>query len=466
MSVAEPRPHAPADDARTRLSGWGRTSPSWCALATPRDAGEVLELLERQARAGTSAIARGAGRSYGDAAQNEAGTVLDMTALADIVAIDAEAGMVTAQAGCTLARVMDELAPHGLTLPVLPGTRYVTVGGAVASDIHGKNHHRDGALARHVAALKVCTPARGYVDVSPQDDPELFFATLGGMGLTGIVVEATLRTFPLGRGLVSVDTDRTDGLARTLELMAAREHHRYSVAWLDLLARGSRAGRAIVTHADPIVEPGGGRASRRRALASEPVARVPGWFPGALLHPRVVRSLNAARWRAAPRRARGREVSLAKYFFPLDGLGAWNHAYGSAGLVQYQFVVPDAQVDVLVRAIELLRARDLPAYLAVCKRMGPQSGGPLSFPLQGWTLAIDLPAACEGLRRALNELDEMIAEAGGRVYLSKDARMRPQALEAMYPELDRFRETRARVDPGELLQSDLGRRVGLCAAGR
>jgi len=469
MSVAEPKLRTPAPDAPTRLSGWGRTSPSWCTVATPRSSADVLELLERQARSGGSAIARGAGRSYGDAAQNEAGTVLDMTALADVVAIDAEAGTVTAQAGCTLARLMDALAPLGLTLPVLPGTRYVTLGGAVASDIHGKNHHRDGALGRHVVGLKVCTPARGCVDVSPQDDPELFFATLGGMGLTGIVVEASLRTFPLGRGLVSVDIDRTNGLSETLELMAAREHHRYSVAWLDLLAPASGAGRAIVTHADLIEEPGGsrgGRAARTRPLASEPVARVPGWFPGALLHPRLVRSLNAAYWRRAPRRARGREVSLAKYFFPLDGVGEWNRAYGSAGLIQYQFVVPDDQVDVLVRGVELLRARDLPVYLAVCKRMGPPSGGPLSFPLQGWTLAIDLPAACEGLRRALDELDEMVAAGGGRVYLSKDARMRPAALEAMYTELDRFRETRARVDPGELLQSDLARRVGLCTGGR
>jgi decaprenylphospho-beta-D-ribofuranose 2-oxidase len=390
-----------------------------------------------------------------------------------VVSIDARAASVTAQAGCTLAQLMDALAPHGLTLPVLPGTRYVTLGGAIASDIHGKNHHRDGALARHVSALRLWTPARGVVEVSPQSDPELFFATFGGMGLTGVVLEATVRTVRLGGARVSVDTDRTRSLRETLEVMAARDgSHRFSVAWLDLLAPPRRVGRAIVTHADPLDGIAGGEDShagsraRARPLASEPRVRVPGGFPGALLHPTAVRALNWMRWRSAPRRARGREQALAKYFFPLDGVGSWNRAYGSAGFVQYQLVVPDAEAAVLTRAVELLRDGDLPVYLAVCKRMGAPSGGPLSFPIAGWTLAIDLPAGLPGLSRALDDLDEMVAAAGGRVYLSKDARMRPEALRAMYPQLDRFLECRARVDPAEVLRSDLARRVGLCAGGR
>jgi len=460
MSVAERSTRTPASEAPTLLCGWGRTSHSWCDVRVPRGPEDVLERL--QSRAGASVIARGAGRSYGDAAQNERGTVLDMNGLTSIVSIDEAAGVVTAQAGCTVAQLMDALAPHGLTLPVVPGTRFVTLGGAIASDIHGKNHHCDGAFARHVLRMKMCTPAQGLLEVSPQSDPELFSATLGGMGLTGVVLEASVRTIALGRAAVAVDIDRTDSLAETLELLAAREQQRFSVAWLDLLAEAKRAGRAIVTHADLIADRGEPRPAR--ALASDPAVRVPSWFPGALLHPRVVRSLSAARWRAAPRRARGRVEALGKYFFPLDGVADWNRAYGSAGLVQYQFVVPDARLEVLVRAIELLRARGLPVYLAVCKRMGAASGGPLSFPIPGWTLALDLPARCAGLREALDDLDEIIAVAGGRVYLSKDARMRPEALRAMYPELARFEECRARVDPGELLQSDLARRLALCAA--
>src|SRR5437588_3582960 len=220
MSVAERSTRTPASAAPTLLCGWGRTSHSWCEVSVPRSAQDVLERL--QSRSGASVIARGAGRSYGDAAQNEDGIVLDMSALDSVISIDAAAGIATAQAGCTVAQLMDALAAHGLTLPVVPGTRFVTLGGAIASDIHGKNHHCDGAFARHVVALKMCTPAQGLVEVSPQSDPELFFATLGGMGLTGIVLEASVRATALGRGRVAVDIDRTDSLAETLELMAAR----------------------------------------------------------------------------------------------------------------------------------------------------------------------------------------------------------------------------------------------------
>ena len=469
MSVTEHRLRSAPGDAQVRLSGWGRTSPSWCSVARPLREEEALEHLERSSRGGSSVIARGAGRSYGDAAQNAAGEVLDLTALDAVLSIDESAGSVTAQAGCTLAQLLDALAPRGLTLPVLPGTRYVTLGGAIASDIHGKNHHRDGAIARHVLAIRLWTPTLGIVEVSPRSDPDLFYATLGGMGLTGVVLQATVRTVALGSGRVAVDIDRTRSLQETLELMAARDRdHRFSVAWLDLLAPPDRAGRAIVTHADLLEERAPEPSHRVRArggreLASEPRVRVPRGFPGALLHPFAVRSLNWLRWRSSPAHARGRAQAHASYFFPLDGVGAWNRAYGSAGFLQYQLVVPDSEAGVLARSLELLRARELPVYLAVCKRMGEPSGGPLSFPIAGWTLAIDLPAGLPGVRGTLDELDEMIAAAGGRVYLTKDSRMRPQALRSMYPRLEDFLACRARVDPREVLRSDLARRLELCA---
>ncbi|HKH79131.1 MAG TPA: FAD-binding oxidoreductase, partial [Solirubrobacteraceae bacterium] len=223
MSAAELTERAPLAGAERTLHGWGRTASSRCRVIAPHGIEDVLQALasRSQSASASGVIARGAGRSYGDAAQNDGGAVLDMTSLDRIVSIDSERGLVTAEAGATVAQLMAQLSAHGLTLPVVPGTRHVTLAGAIASDIHGKNHHRDGALARHVRSLTLCTPADGEVEVTPEDDPDLFYATLGGMGLTGVIVQATLRAEPLACPWVAADVDRTEGLAQTLELMGA-----------------------------------------------------------------------------------------------------------------------------------------------------------------------------------------------------------------------------------------------------
>ncbi len=474
MSAAELTVRPRQVSVERSLCGWGRTTRSHCRVLRPRGVEDVLEALASRApQAGV--IARGAGRSYGDAAQNDDGEVLDMTGLDRIVSIDGERRLITAQAGATVAQLMSALAAHGLTLPVVPGTRHVTLAGAIASDIHGKNHHRDGGLSRHVAALSLCTPAGGLTEVSPETDPELFYATLGGMGLTGVIVQATLRAEPLATPWVAADIDRTDGLAQTLELMSGTEHHRYSVAWLDLLADGSKMGRAIISRAEPLESdtdtpsargPRAAGGTYPAALSRRPAFEVPRGFPTVLLRPASMRAFNALRWRATPRHERGHPLAMAPYFFPLDALGEWNRLYGPAGLIQYQFVIPSGQEVALERCFELIRIRRLPVYLAVFKRFGPAFGGPLSFPLEGWTLAADLPAAAPGLRGALDELDEVVAGCGGRVYLSKDARLQRETMTAMYPELDRFAAQRTRVDPGGVLRSDLARRLGLCEAAR
>jgi decaprenylphospho-beta-D-ribofuranose 2-oxidase len=435
---------------------------------------DVLEALGAAAGRRGGLIARGAGRSYGDAAQNAGGDVLDMTGMRRILSVDRERRLVSAEAGATVAELLSALATNGLMLPVVPGTRHVTLAGAIASDIHGKNHHRDGGMARHVASLSLCIPTGERLEVSPESDPELFYATLGGMGLTGVIVQATLRAEPLPACVLD-DADRTDGLEQTLGLMAAEDPHRYSVAWLDLLASGSKAGRAIVSRSDPLppaaedaqVEGGRGRRAKRGGMQlRKPMFDVPRRFPGALLHPAGVRAFNSLRWRSAPRRQRGHEVPLAPYFFPLDVLGEWNRLYGRAGLIQYQFVVPLGQEAALMDCFELIRTRRLPVYLAVFKRLGASFGGPLSFPLEGWTLAADLPADAPGLGAALDELDGLVAACGGRVYLSKDVRLRPELLRVMYPQLEHFEAQRARVDPEGILRSDLARRLGLPGATR
>ena len=489
MPVAEPAVPSSSAGAERELSlcGWGGIAASSARVRSAVRLEDVVEALScapraregrgcacarrrsdrRLARAhgvggatarGAGLIARGAGRSYGDAAQSAGGEVLDMRGLDDIVALDRERLTVTVQAGVTLARLLNHLGSLGLTLPVVPGTRYVTVGGALASDIHGKSHHRDGSLARHVLSIALCLPGGELVESTPHADRELFEATLGGMGLTGVIVQATLAVEPLASPWVAEDLDRTEDIEQTLALLSDHDSRRWSVAWLDLLAGGPRMGRALVSRADPWPA----ERDRGLALSEQPRVEIPRGLPSGLLRPSLVRAFNAARWRRSPRRARGRRVGLGAYLFPLDALGSWSRLYGAQGLVQYQLVVPVGEEAQIVRCVELLRARDLPVYLAVLKRFGAFHGGPLSFPIEGFTLALDLPGGAPGLRGALDELDGIVAEAGGRVYLSKDVRMRKDALPAMYPQLDRLNAVRARVDPHGVLRSDLASRLGLC----
>jgi decaprenylphospho-beta-D-ribofuranose 2-oxidase len=260
--------------------------------------------------------------------------------------------------------------------------------------------------------------------------------------------------------------------------MGERDSHRYSVAWLDLLARGSWGGRGVVLRADPLP----GSSSPRRAggllrgtrahypdeLVRPARLRVPRGFPAAVLRPSGVRAFNALHWHSAPRRARSRSrpQALAPYFFPLDWVGEWHRLYGAGGLLQYQLVLPHGQEQALERCMELLRRRRAPVYLAVFKRLGEHNGGPLSFPLAGWTLALDLPAAAAGAWSILDELDELVAASGGRVYLTKDARLRHDTVAAMYPHLAEFLAQRERADPEGVLSSDLARRLGLAGAAR
>jgi decaprenylphospho-beta-D-ribofuranose 2-oxidase len=468
MSATERRSSA-SEGTEQALWGWGRTAHSQATVTRPREVEQIAQALSLGARRGVGVIARGAGRSYGDAALNRGGEVLDMTGWDRVLSVDAQRRLITAQSGATIAQLLAAAASHDLTLPVVPGTRHVTLGGAIASDIHGKNHHCDGGLARHVASLTLCTPAGGCAEITPAIDGELFYATLGGMGLTGVIVQATLTLEPLESSWVAVDVDRTDGLEQTLELMAGEESHRYSVAWLDLLAEGAKLGRAVVTRADRlprerIPKRTGLRRDHRAALLRKPILEVPRGFPGALLQRSGVRAFNAVRWSATPRSERQRPIPLAPYLFPLDGLGEWNRLYGAAGLIQYQFVVPAGQEAALVTCFQSMQRHALPIYLAVFKRFGEAFGGALSFPLAGWTLAVDMPARAPGLDRALCELDETIAGCGGRVYLTKDVRLQREMLPAMYPRLGGFEQVRARVDPDGVMRSDLARRLGLSAS--
>ena len=450
-----------ADESSELLTGWGRTAPTAAHVETLGKSAEVDPLLDRAGRRGL--IARGLGRSYGDAAQNAGGSVIDLTGLRDVREFDVSTGRLRIGAGASLDAIMRMALPFGWFVPVSPGTRFVTVGGAIAADIHGKNHHVDGSFANHVELFTLHTP-KGVLDVSPHDDRELFWDTAGGMGLTGVVTEATLRLLRVETSLVSVDRERAPDLDDLMARMRTGDaEYRYSVAWIDCAAQGAALGRGVLMRGDHAPIEALSPQQREHALRFDPQTRItaPSWAPNGMLNRLTVRAFNEVWFRKAPRLQRGHLESITTFFHPLDRIDGWNRLYGSRGFLQYQFVVPDAEDATLRRAIEKLSGAHCASFLAVLKRFGPGNPGALSFPIPGWTLALDIPTTARGLAPLLDELDGMIAEAGGRVYLAKDSRLRPELLATMYPEVDRFRELRARVDPSNVLQSDLSRRLGL-----
>jgi decaprenylphospho-beta-D-ribofuranose 2-oxidase len=433
----------------TLVTGWGGGAGTPVSIVRPDGVEALRAGLELASR---GAIARGMGRSYGDAAQLSGGLAID-TGLLKRMELDAHAGIVTAQAGVTIRELLESLLPMGWMVPVVPGTQHVSIGGAIASDIHGKNHGTAGTFGSHVEALSLFTADGELCELVPGSPDALFEATLGGMGLTGVIVEARIRMRPVGGPLLAVDTDRVGSLDEALAaLQAPGGTHR--VAWLDLLC--SRPGRGIVTRAEHIATP---EADARPTVKAR--AAVPHRWPGGALRASTVRAFNALRYRTAPRRERGHPESIGRHMFPLDALDAWPRLYGPRGLLQYQLVVPTGAEKVLEVAIERLRLANIPCYLAVLKDFGPANDAPLSFPIEGWTLALDMPRAASGLDRVLDALDELVAESGGRAYLSKDARLRPEALKAMYPRLEEWRRVRDRADPAGLWRSDLALRTSL-----
>lgn len=444
---------------RQQLKGWGMTAPTTADVVSVQIADDARSALAAAGPRGL--LARGLGRSYGDAGQNAGGTVLDMTSFDAILDVDSDARTMRVQAGLSLDALLRAALVRGWWVPVLPGTRQVTIGGAIAADVHGKNHHVDGSFGQHVRSLSLLLASDDVVEVTPDD--ALFWATVGGMGLTGVVLEATLELKPVETSWFVVDTDRTPQLRTLMDVLAEGEpHHPYSVAWFDTATRGDSLGRGVVTQ---------GRAARldelplaRRDTALELAApdfgSLPVTPPIGFVNGLTARAFNELWFRKAPQHRRDELQDVTQFFHPLDIIGDWNRVYGPRGFCQYQCVVPFGAEDALVAVVDAIAASRHVSSLNVLKRFGPGNASPLSFPMPGWTLAVDLPVR-RGLDDLLTALDRIVLDSGGRLYLAKDSRMSATDFAAMYPRLDDFRAIRAEVDPFGLLRSDLARRLEL-----
>ena len=417
-----------------------------------RDEEELATLIRTAPPRGI--LPRGLGRSYGDAAQNGGGLILERFQPDRKPVIDGDT--VTASAGTSFSQLLHGTIRHGLLPPVLAGTRHVSLGGAVAADVHGKNHHVDGSLGRWLERVVLIDGLGDRHVLTPGKDGDRFWATVGGMGLTGVITDLTLRMLPIETSYLRVRTRRVRDLDALLGVMRDGSAARYQVAWLDGLA----GGRAVVEDAHPARLQDLPASERRRPLRYQPKTHtVAPPLPVGALHPRLVGVFNEVWWSRAIEGER--IVSASRFFHPLDGVAAWPRLYGHRGFLQYQIVVPDGAEQVLERFVTTLPAAGLVPYLAVLKRLGPGNGAPMSFPAEGWTIAADFPAGNPALATALDALDAETAAVGGRVYLAKDVRLRPDILLQMYPALPLWRKLRAELDPLGRFQSDLGRRLAV-----
>ena len=435
-----------------RVSGWGRFPQVETDCVDMRDVADARTALAEH----ETLIARGNGRSYGDAALNPS-CVLSTRRSDHILAFDPESGRVTVEAGLLLAELLEFAVPRGWFPPVMPGTKLVTIGGMIAADVHGKNHHVAGTFSRHVEDFLLMMADGSIRRCLPGQSDRLFEATCGGMGLTGIILEATIRLMRIETGSLRQETLRARDFDAAMALCEESAGHTYSVAWIDCLERGSGLGRALIYR---------GEHAGRDEAAAAPLAvpprrtrRIPFDLPQLVLNPWSMRAFNELYYRRA--RPGVALVDYETFFFPLDAILDWNRLYGRSGFIQHQCVIPKAASRAAIRAmLERVSESGYGSFLAVLKLFGGEGDGLLSFPREGYTLTLDFPLNGATLA-LLRELDAIVADHGGRIYLAKDARADAAMMRSGYARLESFKRVRDAFDPQRKFSSVQSRRLEL-----
>lgn len=442
--------------ATAPLSGWGNYPVQNTGVYRPEKLQQV-EVLVRQAA--LTLIGRGLGRSYGDTALNEGGSVVLTTRLNRMLEFDPATGVLRCEAGVSLEEILNHFLPRGFFLPVTPGTKYVSLGGAIACDVHGKNHHRDGSIIDHVLSFRLLTGTGEVITCSREENAEVFWATAGGIGLTGMILEVVLRLLPVGSSWLEVDYRKAANLEQALEMLQSTEaDYQYSVAWIDCLATGRSMGRSVLILGNHIGHAPNGRGTYE--VTHKGKLSVPFHPPRGLLNRLTVAAFNAAYYHG--HRDSRKTVSYDSFFYPLDSIAHWNRLYGRDGFVQFQVAFPpETSADGLEAVLKAFSVAGLVSFLAVLKTFGEGNPGPLSFPMKGYTLALDIPMSGQRVLDTINQVTRDVLRYGGRYYLAKDAVMDAGTFRAMYPRLPEFQAVQRRLDPRGVFSSSMARRLGI-----
>ena len=430
------------------ISGWGR----YPVLDTQSNIIRDVEALQELLHSGFSGISMAMGRSYGDSALAE--QTLNIRYLNHFLEFNEVSGELTCESGVTLEDIINVFVPRGWFLPVTPGTKFVSVGGAIASDVHGKNHHQTGSFSQFVKELKLVLPDGSIVTCSDENQPDLFHATCGGMGLTGVIVQATLKLKPIQSSYINETVIKAGDLNEIIQLLEEHSKAPYSVAWIDCIARGSQLGRSIL-YLGEHSETGSLVLHAKRNIS------VPFNLPSITVNHYSMAAFNTLYFHRVKAKILQHTVPLEPFFYPLDSIQHWNRIYGSKGFVQYQFVIPkDAGHYGIVKILATIAEEGRGSCLSVLKLLGAENNNYLSFPMEGYTLACDFKMEA-GVLDLLKKLDNLVLDFGGRIYLAKDACMSEQTFKRSYPKWQEFLDVRQQVGADKVFHSLQSRRLGI-----
>ena len=443
---------------RKKISGWGRRDFVNSKLLNLGSSQEIINLIKKYQT--SSLITRGLGRSYGDAAQLKDDFVLN---LSFSNRISLSGNQLTVGGGVSISKLLEVIVPMGYFLPVSPGSAEVTIGGAVAADVHGKNHHKYGSLGNHVSKILLIDGKGDIKEIKPKlersdENNKFFWATIGGMGLTGIILEVTISLIKIETSLMKVDTFICNELETLMDLMRSKDQeYSYSVAWVDSLHKKNRGVLTCGEHAK--LEDLDNNYLDLLSYDSKNLGTAPRFMPNGILNKLTVKAFNEFWFRKSGAIEENSIQKISQFFHPLDGVSNWNRIYGSQGFYQYQFVVPDDKTYFIEKTLYKLKKCSAYSFLTVLKRFGKSNNAFLSFPQPGWTLAVDLPGSNVNLLGVLEELDIELASLGGKIYLAKDSRQTAEMFKKTYSSYKEWRSVKNEIDPENIFQSDLSRRL-------
>lgn len=449
---------------QTLLSGWGNYPREINNIYRPETDTDIKEILcEKQFR---HYLAFGLGRSYGDTALNKNESVLVQTNFNRFLSFDKQTGVLECEAGVSFEEIIKFFIPKGFFLPVTPGTKFVTLGGAIANDVHGKNHHKDGCISDHIIDFQLLLANGEIIRCSRSENADVFWATIGGIGLTGIILTTRLKLIPIETSYVMVDYQKARNLDEALEFFyQADDDYQYSVAWIDCLTGGRSLGRSVLMRGNMALRKDlknhGKNIDDSLKVMNKRQLNVPFNAPSFVLNQWSIKLFNDVYY-ASYRDSVQKMVDYNSFFYPLDSLSNWNRMYGKNGFIQFQVAFPPkTSREGLKAVLEKLSQAKSSSFLAVLKSFGKQNNGLLSFPIKGHTLALDLPIKNENTIRLIHQLNELVLKYEGRVYLAKDSLLTPDLFKEMYPKSSEFLTIKQKIDPDWIFSSTMARRIGL-----